>query len=228
VALPVTQSLVDWLGGRNQRQGQVPECTGILESVHDSQDLVEPVLPLRPDAVGHWHYSARAGRACPERPGSARPCPGHRLWYGHQRHLPSKEWLPGGGDGPRLAAIRRARRKARKGGVSVAFYVGEAIKLGTSAGPPIGGSFDLAVDIGCLHAIQSGDRVAYGSMLRRVLQVGGYYLLYAWGPRKLLGRAVGLAPHETESLLAGDFERRWIRAGEEQGSSSYWYLFKRR
>ena len=125
-------------------------------------------------------------------------------------------------------AIRRARRKARKGGVSVAFYVGEAIKLGTSAGPPIGGSFDLAVDIGCLHAIQSGDRVAYGSMLRRVLQVGGYYLLYAWGPRKLLGRAVGLAPHETESLLAGDFERRWIRAGEEQGSSSYWYLFKRR
>ena len=125
-------------------------------------------------------------------------------------------------------AIRRARRKARKGGVSVAFYVGEAIKLGTSAGPPIGGSFDLAVDIGCLHAIQSGDRVAYGSMLRRVLQVGGYYLLYAWGPRKLLGRAVGLAPHETESLLAGDFEYCWIRAGEEQGSSSYWYLFKRR
>ena len=125
-------------------------------------------------------------------------------------------------------AIRRARGKARKARVSVAFYVGEAIKLGTSAGPPIGDSFDLAVDIGCLHAIQSRDRVAYGSMLRRVLQVGGYYLLYAWGPRKLLGRAVGLAPHETESLLAGDFERCWIRAGEEQGSSSYWYLFKRR
>jgi len=124
-------------------------------------------------------------------------------------------------------AIRRARQKARKAGVSVAFYVGEAIKLGTPAGPSVGGSFDLAVDIGCLHAIQSGHRLAYSLMLRRVLRQGGYYLLYAWGPRKLLGRAVGLSPHETETLLASDFERCWIRAGEEEGSPSYWYLFKR-
>jgi len=78
----------------------------------------------------------------------------------------------------------------------------------------------------CL-AIYVARRITSDDVLR-VLQVGGYYLLYAWGPRKLLGRAVGLAPHETESLLAGDFERCWIRAGEEQGSSSYWYLFKRR
>jgi SAM-dependent methyltransferase len=125
-------------------------------------------------------------------------------------------------------AIRRARRKARKAGVSVAFYVAEAVKLGTPAGPPIGGSFDLAVDIGCLHAMLSADRLAYASMLRRMLRAGGYYLLYAWGPRKLLGRSVGLTPHETENLLASDFERCWIRAGEEQGSPSYWYLFKRR
>jgi hypothetical protein len=117
----------------------------------------------------------------------------------------------------------------RRGGPPpVAFYVAEAVKLGTAAGRPIEGPFDLAVDIGCLHSIQSADRLAYGSMLRRVLRAGGYYLLYAWGPRKLLGRAVGLAPDETESFLAGDLERCWIRAGEEQGSPSYWYLFKRR
>jgi len=125
-------------------------------------------------------------------------------------------------------AIRRARQKTRKAGVSVAFYVGEAIKLGTPAGPPVGGSFDMAIDIGCLHAIQSGHRLAYGSMLRRVLREDGYYLLYAWGPRKLLGHAVGLSPDEMEALLTSDFERCWIRAGEEEGSPSYWYLFKRR
>lgn len=125
-------------------------------------------------------------------------------------------------------AIRRARRKARKAGASVAFYVGEAIKLGTPAGPPIGHYFDLAVDIGCLHAIQPRHHLAYGSMLRRVLREGGYYLLYAWGPRKLLGRVVGLNPHETETFLASDFERRWIRVGEEDANPSYWYLFKRR
>ena len=125
-------------------------------------------------------------------------------------------------------AIRKARRKARDAGVSATFRVGEAVKLGTPAGPPLGGLFDLAVDIGCFHTIQPRHRSAYGSMLRRVLREGGYYLLYAWGPRKLLGRAVGLSPQETETLLAGDFERCWIRAGEEAGNPSYWYLFKRR
>jgi SAM-dependent methyltransferase len=125
-------------------------------------------------------------------------------------------------------AIRKARRKAREAGVSVTLCVGEAIKLGTPAGPPLGGFFDMAIDIGCLHAIQSRHRLAYGSMLRRVLREGGYYLLYAWGPRKLLGRAVGLSPQETEALLTSDFERCWMPAGEEDGSPSYWYLFKRR
>jgi len=124
-------------------------------------------------------------------------------------------------------AIRKARRKARDAGVSVRFRVGEAVKLGTPGGPPMG-PFDLAVDIGCFHTIQSTHRSGYGSMLRRVLRDGGYYLLYAWGPRKLFGRDVGLSPQETETLLAGDFERCWIRAGEEMGDPSYWYLFKRR
>jgi len=125
-------------------------------------------------------------------------------------------------------AIRKAQRKARDAGVAAIFRVGEAVKLGTAAGPPLGGLFDLAVDIGCFHTFEPRHHSAYGSMLRRVLREGGYYLLYAWGPRKLLGRAVGLSPQETETLLAGDFERCWIRAGEEAGSPSYWYLFKRR
>jgi SAM-dependent methyltransferase len=125
-------------------------------------------------------------------------------------------------------AVRRARRKAREAGVSATFYVGEAVKLGTPHGPRLGGPFDLAVDIGCFHAILSGQRLTYGSMVRRVLREGGYYLLYAWGPRRLLGRAVGLNPQETVALLTSDFESCWIRAGEEAGSPSYWYLFKRR
>ena len=125
-------------------------------------------------------------------------------------------------------AIRKARRKARGAGVSATFRVGEAVKLGTPAERPLGGLFDLAVDIGCFHAIPSQQRSAYGSMLRRVLRDGGCYLLYAWGPRRLLGRDVGLSPQETETLSAGDFERCWVRAGEEAGSSSYWYLFRRR
>ena len=125
-------------------------------------------------------------------------------------------------------AIRRARQKAREAGVAAAFYASEATKLGTAGGQLVGESFDLALDIGCFHSVASSDRLAYGSMLGRLVRPGGLYMLYAWGPRKLLGRAVGLAPGEMQSLLAGDFEARWIRGGEEQGSPSYWYLFERR
>jgi SAM-dependent methyltransferase len=125
-------------------------------------------------------------------------------------------------------AIRKAQRKARDAGVSATFHVGEAVKLGTAAGPPLKRLFELAVDIGCFHSLQSAQREAYASMLRRVLRQGGHYLLYAWGPRKLAGRDVGLTPEDTEALLAGDFELCWTRAGEEAGSPSYWYLFKRR
>lgn len=125
-------------------------------------------------------------------------------------------------------AIRKARRKARDAGVPATFHVGEAVKLATADGPPLGGFFDLAVDIGCFHSISSASRGAYASMLEKVLGEGGYYLLYAWGPRKLAGRDVGLNPDETERLLAGSFELCWTRAGEELGNPSYWYLFQRR
>jgi SAM-dependent methyltransferase len=84
-------------------------------------------------------------------------------------------------------AIRKARRKARDAGVSATFHVGEAVKLGTAAGPPLKRLFDLAVDIGCFHSLQSAQREAYASMLRRGPRQGGHYLLYAWGPRKLAG-----------------------------------------
>jgi len=124
-------------------------------------------------------------------------------------------------------AIRQARRKAHQAGVTATFHVGDILKLGTSEGPPLGGPFDLALDIGCLHSLPSSDHPAYAAMLRRVLRVGGLYLLYAWGPRKMAGRPMGLTPEETQALLGDEFHACWIRAGEEWGSPSYWYLFER-
>jgi SAM-dependent methyltransferase len=124
-------------------------------------------------------------------------------------------------------AIRKARRRAREAGLAVAFHRVEATKLGTPDGPPLGEPFDLALDIGCLHTLLSAERVAYAAMLRRLVRPGGHYLLYAWGPRKMFGREVGLSPDETHALLAGDFESRWVRAGEEAGSPSYWYHYER-
>ncbi len=125
-------------------------------------------------------------------------------------------------------AIRRAKRKARRAGVRVAFYTGDVLKLGTPAGPPVRGPFDFALDIGALHSLERSERAAYAAMLRRVLRVGGRYMLYAWGPREMAGRLFGLTPAETQALLGEDFHLRWMRSGEEGGNPSYWYLFERR
>jgi SAM-dependent methyltransferase len=125
-------------------------------------------------------------------------------------------------------AIRKARRKAREASVDIAFHTGDATKLGTPGSPLAGESFDLALDIGCFHSVAASDRVAYRSMLRRMVRAGGRYLLYAWGPRVFMGRDVGIAQEEMEGMLAADFEPVWIRGGEERGSPSFWYLFERR
>ncbi len=125
-------------------------------------------------------------------------------------------------------AIRQARRKAEGAGVPATFYVADVLKLGTPEGPPLGEPFDFLLDIGCLHSLPASDRPAYAAMLRRVLRGGGLYLLYAWGPREMRGRPMGLTPEETQALPGDDFHMRWIRGGEERGSPSYWYLFERR
>lgn len=125
-------------------------------------------------------------------------------------------------------AIRKARRKAREAGVAATFYASDATKLGAPGGQLAGEAFDLVLDIGCFHSVASSDRAAYRSMLKRMVRPGGRYLLYAWGPRTLLGRDVGIAPEEMESMLADIFKAVWIRGGEERGSPSFWYLFQRR
>jgi len=125
-------------------------------------------------------------------------------------------------------AIRRARRKARQAGVAATFYSGDILKLGTPQGPPVGAPFDFALDIGCLHSLTASDRPAYAAMLHRVLRAGGFYMLYAWGPHQAGWGPVGLTPEETQALLGSDFHACWIRAGQERGSPSYWYLFERR
>ncbi len=124
-------------------------------------------------------------------------------------------------------AIWQARYKAWRAGVPVTFYTGDVLRLGIPKGPAVLVPVDLALDIGCLHSLDAIHRPSYAAMLRRVMRVGGLYLLYAFGPRKLLGGPAGLTPEETKAALRSDFRTIWIREGEERGARSYWYLFER-
>jgi SAM-dependent methyltransferase len=124
-------------------------------------------------------------------------------------------------------AIKRARHKARRAGLPVKFYTGDVLRLGMPKRPGIIIPVDFALDIGCLHSLAAAQLQSYAGMLRRVLRIGGFYLLYAWGPRKLQGRFVGLMSEETITALGSYFHNIWTREGEERGAPSYWYLFER-
>lgn len=73
-------------------------------------------------------------------------------------------------------AIRIARRKARKAGVSdeVEFRVGDILELDSDQGP-----FDLILDIGCFHVFAGEDVQRYATLVNDLLADGGTLLLYA-------------------------------------------------
>ncbi|TME28483.1 MAG: class I SAM-dependent methyltransferase, partial [Chloroflexi bacterium] len=57
-------------------------------------------------------------------------------------------------------AVAKARERARRAGVASTFFVGDVTRLGF-----FGRTFDLALDIGCLHTLAVGDRPRYADGL---------------------------------------------------------------
>jgi SAM-dependent methyltransferase len=124
-------------------------------------------------------------------------------------------------------AIWRARYKAWREKTPVKFYTGDVLKLGMKRGLIIPVPVDFVLDIGCLHSLIEKQLYSYTEMLWRVLRIGGFYMLYAWGPRELHGRSIGLSPDKIRATLGNSLHNQWIREGEEGGAPSYWYLFER-
>lgn len=71
-------------------------------------------------------------------------------------------------------AIMFARRKARREGLDIDFFVDDVSHL-----REISGSFDLILDIGCFHNLDESKRHTYVSNIDRLLAPSGTYLLYA-------------------------------------------------
>ena len=73
-------------------------------------------------------------------------------------------------------AIRKARQKARQAGITGAsFRMADITRL-----PGISGSFDLILYIGCYHSLSEAERQAYRGNLKRLLALGGTFLLYGF------------------------------------------------
>ncbi len=72
-------------------------------------------------------------------------------------------------------AVRTARHKAQKAGVSVTFTVGDV-----SRSEHFSGQYDLILDIGCYHALSQAQRTRYRQNVAEHLAPGGSYMLYTF------------------------------------------------
>jgi 2-polyprenyl-3-methyl-5-hydroxy-6-metoxy-1,4-benzoquinol methylase len=121
-----------------------------------------------------------------------------------------------------LPAILQARRKARRQGVEVDLRVENVASMQNISGP-----FDLILDIGCFHSLQTSAKQAYLLNLERLLAKGGTFLMYAFFQQDKEG-GTGLRQADLEALqdLLNLVERQ---DGTERGQRpSAWFTFRRK
>lgn len=122
-------------------------------------------------------------------------------------------------------AIKAARKKAKKAGVDVNLQVGDVTRLDS-----IEGSFDLILDIGCYHSLNSEGMSAYRQQVRRLLAPGGSYLIYLFFKNEDQSSALrGSNATEADLLPFLDFLKLVKREnGTERGKlRSAWITYRR-
>ena len=73
-------------------------------------------------------------------------------------------------------AVEESRRRARQAGVDhlTQFHVADVTDLDL-----LQGTYDLAIDIGCMHILNNPELQSYRDELKRLLHSGAHYLLFA-------------------------------------------------
>ncbi|MBF6591772.1 MAG: class I SAM-dependent methyltransferase [Ktedonobacterales bacterium] len=126
------------------------------------------------------------------------------------------------------AAVAQAEAKARRADRlpgSVRFLRGDVTRLEAL---DLGEPFTLLLDLGCLHGIPAADRPRYAAGVARAAAPGALYLLYAFGPRMMGRRPIGLTADEVRALFARAFAVERIESGSDRsGTPSAWYWLRR-
>lgn len=130
-------------------------------------------------------------------------------------------------------AVAEARLRAQKAQVAekIHFHQASVAELDF-----LTGSYHLAVDVGCMHALETDELRRYAAGLRRLLAAEGQYVLFARlysaqtvpenGPR-------GVPDTSIRELFAEGFVLERVEQGETQVEdqpvwASAWYWFRRR
>ncbi len=131
-------------------------------------------------------------------------------------------------------AIAAARQRAEAAGVSdrATFYEASVAAMGFLHGREHG-RYQLAIDVGCLHALTEPQRLAYRDELTRLLEPGATYLLFArLGVREGEEGPRGIEETAVLALFAADFMLEKSEIGvtyvEDKSWQSGWFWFRRR
>lgn len=176
-----------------------------------------------PPEVRDWiaHYDAPPGRALDLGCG-----PGTTAIYLAQQgwHTVGVDFAPNA----IMLARRRARREARNGA-----FAGTLTFLSADVTRPVlpedDSSFDLLVDVGCLHALPTDGRPGYAANVKRLSRPGTTLLLYAFLPFTTnSGRSVGISRASVRDLLDPAFTITDYTEGEEVTTPrpSAWYTLQ--
>ena len=119
-------------------------------------------------------------------------------------------------------SIRTARKKARRRGVQAQFFIDSVTRLHQLAGP-----YDLILDMGCYHGLDSADGEAYRANIRRLLAEDGTLLLYGFTRDPAGDQPFGITTDDVSAFSEFLFLRTRVD-GVDVGRPSAWFTFTRR
>ena len=122
------------------------------------------------------------------------------------------------------APVRRARQKAKAANLKVDFHVADVTHLDF-----LSGTFDLAVDIGCLHSLSPEQQTLYATNLTRLTRPGAIFALYAFMPCIRNNRKMGLTYDDLVKRFTPGFTVESAVVGHDEGKNraSAWYYLRR-
>jgi cyclopropane fatty-acyl-phospholipid synthase-like methyltransferase len=117
-------------------------------------------------------------------------------------------------------AIQRAQKKASDAGVKPEFIIHDVTRLDFLKGP-----FDIALDVGCFHGMNSAAQQRYALELTRLMQPGSTLLMWGMDPRKL--GLVSLTPDEVEKTFTPGFRLERVEPSQVNQRDGKWYWLNR-
>ncbi len=94
--------------------------------------------------------------------------------------------------------------------------------------PDLRSDYDLIIDIGCGHSINTVSIETYARAIAKRLTPGGYFMLYASHPRP--ESTVGWDPRAVATAFARRLDLLWEQRSHDQaiGASASWYKMRNR